>query len=487
MKIVIVLAVFLSACAGCGEDKYPVAKLEDPNTCKVCHPKHYDQWSGSMHAYASEDPVFVAMNKRGQREAQLGTFCINCHAPMAVKLGLSDGTNYDPATLPPEAKGVTCFFCHDVDKVNDDHNNGLVLAMDQTMRGGAGSPADTPAHDSLNDKNLMGGASNKSTMCGSCHDIITPAGVHIERSFEEWKTTIFNPDNPNGAKANSLTCSACHMISSTGAIAEGDGLNVGSRTNGFHDHSLPAIDQAMTPFPNMDAQAIGVQTTLNPALTIIGPTPVAGPPAPGGICLLAGTLTVRMDTISTGHAYPSGASQDRRVWLEVIAYDASGTELFSSGKVGDNQDPEDLNDPYLNCASPQTGQCTGFWDRMTKEDGTPAHFFWDVRNEQSFLLKPAVTLIPNDPAFDHSTTATFNLSSIAPQIDKITARIRTRPFPYAVLDELVASGDLDPSIATSLKTLDSIGATRVWTKATAGMGQGSMGTPCNPNPPLNGM
>jgi hypothetical protein len=40
-----------------------------------------------MHAYAAEDPVFLAMNARGQRETQgaLGAFCVNCHAPLAVQ------------------------------------------------------------------------------------------------------------------------------------------------------------------------------------------------------------------------------------------------------------------------------------------------------------------------------------------------------------------------------------------------------------------
>src|SRR3954465_428275 len=57
-------------------------KLMDPETCKGCHPKHYEEWSGSMHAYAAVDPVFNAMNKRGQRETsgQLGKFCVQCHA-----------------------------------------------------------------------------------------------------------------------------------------------------------------------------------------------------------------------------------------------------------------------------------------------------------------------------------------------------------------------------------------------------------------------
>ena len=42
-----------------------------------------------MHAYAAEDPVFLAMNQRLQRETggALGDFCVRCHAPMAVREG----------------------------------------------------------------------------------------------------------------------------------------------------------------------------------------------------------------------------------------------------------------------------------------------------------------------------------------------------------------------------------------------------------------
>ncbi|CAN5698631.1 hypothetical protein BH11MYX1_BH11MYX1_57180 [soil metagenome] len=430
-----------------------------------------------MHAYASDDPVFIAMNARGQREAQLGTFCVNCHAPMAVKLGLTDGTNFDPATLPAEAKGITCYFCHNVDSVKDDHNNGLVLAMDQTMRGGAADPADTPAHESLYDKNLMQSSTNKSALCGSCHDIVTPAGVHVERSFVEWQSTVFNVAGFNG-----VTCSKCQMIASTGVIAEGPGLSVGSRDFGFHDHTLPAIDQAVTAFPNLDVQAAGIQNILDPALTITGPRPVAGGNGPGGICLApSGELSVRMDTISVGHNFPSGAAQDRRSWLEVIAYDAANHIVFSSGAVGPDQDPEDLADPYLDCSDASPNKCTGFWDRMKKADGSRADFFWDVATETSHVLKPPITLDANAAGFDHSTTAAWNLTGQYASIDHITARVRTRPFNYNMLRSLVTSGDLDAQYAASLETLDTIGAAKAWTKATAGTGFASMNTPCNPN------
>ena len=103
MKHLILIVVALAAC---GDDKYEIAKLQDPNTCLDCHPTHFTDWSGSMHAYASTDPVFIGMHKRGQRETggALGLFCINCHAPMAVANGTITEANvesFDLSTLVP--------------------------------------------------------------------------------------------------------------------------------------------------------------------------------------------------------------------------------------------------------------------------------------------------------------------------------------------------------------------------------------------------
>jgi formate-dependent nitrite reductase cytochrome c552 subunit len=470
MMKLLLLAIVLTACGS----KDSIEQLQDPATCMECHPKHYQQWSGSMHAYASDDPVFIALNTRGQRETdnKLGTFCVQCHAPMAVQLGLVTKDNaaaFDPAALPPTARGITCYFCHNVASVAETHNNGLVLAMDDVMRGGAKNPVDSPAHNSAYDK-LMASTTNNSTMCGSCHDVVTPRGVALERTFTEWKDTIFAQNDP--MKFFPLTCSGCHMQGSTEVIADKPGLNVPSRYRGFHSHLFPAVDQALTPFPELDAQAAGVKDILDPALTIVGVLPRGELLAPGGICLdPPGILTVRMDTIMDGHMFPSGAAQDRRVWLEVIAYRADNTVLFESGRVPDGMDPEDINDPNL----------VGFWDETYKADNTPAHFFWDVANYTSKLLKPPVTSDPNSSAYDHSTTASFIIGGNYPQVDRITARIRMRPLAYRILDDLVMSGDLDPSIAGNLKTLDSVGASKVWTKATKGTGSAKL-TNCNPYP-----
>ena len=481
MKSTTLFLVLLFGCSS-SAPKLPVATLEDPTTCMECHSAHYTQWSGSMHAYASDDPVFLAMNKRGQRETQnqLGTFCVQCHAPMAVALGLvtaDTAADFDPTTLPPTARGITCYFCHNVATVQADHNNGLVLALDDTMRGGVGDPTDSPAHNSAYDK-TMDSYTNQSTMCGSCHDVVTPAGIALERTYSEWQNTLFAMNDPSIHLP--LTCSACHMATdpTTTVIADKSGLDVKSRPNSFHFHYLSAIDQATTTFPETDTQATQVQQILDPALTVVGPRPVAGGASPGGICVTpqaGGQISVRMDTLSVGHMYPSGAAQDRRVWLELIAYDVNNVVLYSSGVVPDGMDPEDLNDPIIECTSPGLYACSGFWDRTFQADGSPAHFFWDVATETSHHLQPPVTNDPNSPLYDHSTTVVFPTLGVTSQIDHITARIRTRPFAYSVLDQLVSSGDLDPSLASSIKTLDSAGATRTWTRAT----ENSL-TFCNP-------
>jgi hypothetical protein len=470
--------VFLIALAACGDSpKLAVAKLEDPATCMECHPTHVAQWSGSMHAYATDDPVFVAMQKRGQRETSgaLGTFCIQCHAPMAVVLGTvtaDNAMNFDLSTLPAEQRGVTCYFCHNGESIKDDHNNGLQIALDQTMRGGAKDPppVSSPAHNNKTDP-LMASATNNSQMCGSCHDVVTPRGVALERTYSEWKTTVFEHDDP--ANLDPLTCSGCHMQSHKDVIADKPGLNVPIRPNGFHEHIWPGIDQALTPWPNPDVMATDIARDLDYAITVVGATPTGekADAAHGGICVTpnaGGQITVRIDSRGTGHMWPSGAAQDRRAWLELIAYDASNTVVFQSGVVPDDKDPEEINDPNL----------FGMWDRAMKDDGTEAHFFWEVATEQTnFLIKPPVTLDQNDPAFDHSTTATFNVPGAQSTIDHITARVRIRPLSLQMLDDLVSSGDLDATIASQIKTLDIPGTQRTWTKAAA------MGTldGCNPN------
>jgi hypothetical protein len=54
------------------------SEILDPKSCQSCHPEHYAEWRASVHAYASEDPVFRALNHLGQLETdgEFGDFCV---------------------------------------------------------------------------------------------------------------------------------------------------------------------------------------------------------------------------------------------------------------------------------------------------------------------------------------------------------------------------------------------------------------------------
>jgi hypothetical protein len=247
------------------------------------------------------------------------------------------------------------------------------------------------------------------------------------------------------------------MISATEVIA--DAPDVGVRTNGFHAHMWPAIDQALTPFPELEAQAAAIKRDLDPSIGVVGPLPLSGPPAPGGICVTpinGGQITVRIDSFGTGHNWPSGAAQDRRTWLEVIAYDASDNVIFQSGIVPDDVDPEQVGDPNL----------FGLWDRTFKADDTPAHFFWEVARIDSQLLTPPVTTDRNDAAYDHSKTKAFPIPGQANLVERITARMRVRALPFEALDDLIASGDLAAGVRSQVPTLTVRATEKTWARAT---------------------
>ena len=425
MKRALILLVLVAACGGGDKDYFSEEELMDPEACQDCHPTHYQQWSGSMHAYAADDPVFLAMNQRGQEETggELGEFCVQCHAPMALRLGLTeDGTNL--ADLPQYAKGVTCYFCHSVDAVTDEHNNPLVLASDQVLRAGIDRPVASPKHRAGYSSLIDAESQESSAMCGACHDVVTPAGVHLEQTFAEWQDTIFADEDPR----RHLSCAACHMASTPGVVAESDEIEVPLRR--VRDHTLAGVDVAVSDFPETDAQLEAIDRELQAAyLPRICVSPDMG-----------GSIQLRLDNVAAGHMLPSGVAHDRRVWVEVHAYDASDVELFARGVVPDGEDPDP--DPEL-------------WELrelVFKGSGEPAMFFWDVRStDRSLLLRPTVTLNPNDPQFDHSTWKYYTNLPFYSQIRRVTMEVHVRALPFELIDELETSGHLTPAAAQEVR------------------------------------
>ncbi len=433
-----IAAGWLSSCSG-----QPIAKtydltreqLQNPESCKSCHENHYNEWSGSMHAYASDDPIFRALNKKMLRDTSGAnpTFCVQCHAPVAVREGATkDGNNLDQ--LPVSMRGVTCYFCHSVDAVLGTHNNPLQLASDGKMRAAISDPTENKAHPSaystLHDRDDVESAK----LCGACHDIVSPLGAHVERTYSEWQSSLFA--NPQLGKQ--LACGKCHTEGRSDVAANAPG--VGLRT--VHDHKMAGVDVALTPFAQSTEQHAAVQVNLNTTITT-------------KMCVRPGRLgtnvEITIDNGFVGHGWPSGAMPDRRAWLEV---DASllGATTFSSGKVAAAQSVKDV----------QTSDWLVLGDSDYTTDKKLTHRLWEIASYDSSQLSVPVTSDPQDPRFYHSITKVYE---VVGDVDKVTMAVHIRPVDFDVVDELIASGDLGAAIRDKIQTFTLQNTVLEWTSS----------------------
>ena len=414
-------------------------QLLDPQTCKTCHPKHYEQWSGSMHAYAAEDPVFIAMNRRAQEEAQLGDFCVKCHAPMAVREGLTlDGLNL--AEVPAHLKGVTCYFCHNASDVTADHGNPVTLANDTVMRGGISDPVDPKVHEAAYSEFHDRNSEKSSRMCGACHDFQTPQGVFLERTFAEYRETLFAQPT-----SSFDTCQGCHMEGEFGVIANVPGVPA----RRHHDHLWPGVDVALSDFPYRAAMRAAVEEcALRNSIQYFSFE------AEGDAL---STFVATLET-SAGHGQPSGASQDRRMWLEIVAYDETDRVVFESGRLADDQ-----NDELLKTLD----QTWEFHELIYDAQGNPTHMFWEAAPSAAYPTGYVDRALPGaktPQAGGHSRTTTFRLPLKLPR--RAEFRVRMRPVGFDVLNDLIASGHLAPAVLAEMPTFTLYSAVAEWTPGT---------------------
>lgn len=422
-------------------------ELLDPKTCQSCHPHQYEEWAGSMHAYAAQDPVFIAMNARGQEETggALGTFCVNCHAPMAVRDGLTkDGLNL--SELPSAYQGVTCYFCHSVEDVEGQHNNPLRLSNDGVMRGPFSDPAHNSAHASAYSPWFDKNDHRSAKMCGACHDVAVQAhfaatDVLLERSYAEWQETLFNAPIEQGG----LTCNGCHMPVSSRRDQSVPGAGMPKRRSRRHD--FEGVDLALDPFVGRERQRVLVQQFLDSSLL-------------AEICVSRdGVVQVTLENASAGHHWPSGASHDRLAWLDLRVYDTDGRRTYQTREpesvrfdaVDAGTPQDDLSAPDVVVADPIT-----LTDHVVNVDGEPAHMFWEVAEiTRSTTLKGIATTDPLSPVY-HRERSSWNLNTLSPnpdEIDRVELTVNLRPIKLAVLQSLVDSGHLDPAIAKNMPTL----------------------------------
>ena len=228
--------------------------------------------------------------------------------------------------------------------------------------------------------------------------------------------------------------------------AEGVAASGAQRARKLHDHVFPGVDVALDgPFAasaeELNAREVaGFSNSVLRVASLCVEHPVD---SSDRIRLL-----VDLDNVGAGHGFPSGAGQDRRLWVDVRVL-VDGALVYASGNAqeGEQTPPRDP-DLWL------------LGDEAKKSDGSPAHMFWDVASVTPHAMGGVVTRVVGAPAYDatHAVRAYPRAANgwieapFDPARLRVELRIHLLPIALEVLDDLVASGHLDPGVRARMTT-----------------------------------
>ncbi len=355
------------------------------NSCGFCHVAELmDDFSGSMMANAARDPLFrAALAVANQDAAGSGELCLRCHTPEGWLNGRatpSDGS----ALIKQDLQGVSCSFCHRLvapvalpgeAPTDAEERLHITTTLGIPLMAGSGAyvvdradirrgplPAEGAPHAAAETTQIRA-----ATLCQTCHDIDNPTLRYnettqayelnpldapaaptdklfpIERTYSEWEQSAFNPINGGvaeltanypGIKRATMTedgpvtvCQDCHMpMIEAPIVSDGE-----VRTLGKHQ------------FAGGSAQwQKGIASFWSgvPGDTLFDASVITNSVALGEEMLgRAATLEVTFDgpnmavkiINNSGHKLPTGYAEGRRMWLEVLAWDAADALIYASG------------------------------------------------------------------------------------------------------------------------------------------------------------
>lgn len=250
------------------ETDYPSAAQ-----CGQCHPKVFEEWASSNHAYASISPMFHKFEQAISTlsSGTIGTFCVRCHQQVGTQRGEArEAAVWERSLVARE--GITCITCH---RINQEftHVNGERSIVPGTINypvTGSGSAQLLP--QVIQDKATYGvnptpegdgtkihaGVAkfdqiSKSEFCVGCHQVAVHPGINLEVVWAQYR------DSP--AHAQGVTCQDCHMGKipgvageyAKGPIAMANGRVIGSdqqkhSNHAFYGPGYPIAHPGLFPF-----------------------------------------------------------------------------------------------------------------------------------------------------------------------------------------------------------------------------------------------
>lgn len=392
-------------------DPYDIADFDTPESCAVCHPQHYDEWQGSIHAYSATNPVMWAGSKRIGELTDFPLNCVGCHAPIYTLTAPGpQPVLYSADQLPEAARGgVTCISCH---KLYDVYNgvNQFTQCADYYF-GTIPDPIEHGYHTS--DYSPIHA---EALVCRSCHNVENLNDLQVEFTYTEWLDANQAAGGTEFEPAIQ-TCQDCHMPARTGPAA------LGGPDRTVHGHSFVGGDVALTPFADSHRQFGAVSDLMRTAGAVdVQPRYTSG---------LLTDVELAVTNLNEGHDLPSGAAFDRQVWLEIFATDGTGNILIETGTLDANGDLRDAHSEFEPNTDPPLAQGMTIF----------RSYLYDINGEETFnFIDEAITI--EDFSIEAGQTRYVQLK-LMPEPTAATAlpitiqvRLLYRPYPPHVLRAL---------------------------------------------------
>jgi hypothetical protein len=269
-----------------------------------CHSGFIETWRDSMHAKALTDPLYQYKldEAKAATDGALGPYCEACHAPVAVMAGeMMEG-----ATLSPQGgEGVACDFCHQVTGRTDPIGNTSVVITPDGVKRAQWDNARSPVHETE-----YSPFHETAEFCGSCHNVNHPVnGLALESTYTEWKNGPYAADG--------IVCQDCHMTPGPGVTKPNPGVAAGGGPQRDHVYTMTfaggnvALGDSALAEERLQAAA---ELELN-APTIVEKGQSA-------------EVTVKITNVGAGHYLPTGLTEVRQMWLEVVATTTDGEQAI---------------------------------------------------------------------------------------------------------------------------------------------------------------
>ncbi|MCM8542756.1 MAG: hypothetical protein NE328_20995 [Lentisphaeraceae bacterium] len=221
------------------EADYPSA-----SACAKCHPRQYEEWRGSAHAYASISPMFHKFEQKINELASgtIGTFCVRCHASVGTALGEPrEAPIWERAEVSRE--GITCITCHRVNEAYGKMNGERRIIPGDIFNkvyGPYGGDGVKEVVENAKDYKVLTGKKGigqkihlegvkfdqltEADFCMSCHQVAVHPGIKLEVVWDQYKSSP--------AKAAGISCQDCHMGKTPGDYVDGYAKGPAAFVNG---------------------------------------------------------------------------------------------------------------------------------------------------------------------------------------------------------------------------------------------------------------